>query len=113
MWYDCGMVQSINERRKRSLERYYKNKKAGKVSIKYVSEQVYKWRNKNPIKTKAHRLVFVEVRAGRMKKKPCGVCGNIKVEAHHQDYTKPLEVLWLCRKHHAEQHRKENRNYIT
>jgi hypothetical protein len=31
---------------------------------------------------------------------PCEVCGATKVEKHHPDYSKPLEVRWLCREHH-------------
>lgn len=27
-----------------------------------------------------------------------------KVQAHHDDYAKPLEVRWLCRKHHDDHH---------
>ena len=36
---------------------------------------------------------------------PCCVCGEIKVEAHHADYSKPLEVIWFCRKHHIQYHK--------
>ena len=39
-----------------------------------------------------------------LERKPCEVCGETKVEAHHDDYTKPLEVRWLCKRHHAEVH---------
>jgi hypothetical protein len=41
-----------------------------------------------------------------LARQPCSVCGAMKVEAHHTDYSKPLEVVWLCKKHHAEAHRK-------
>ena len=37
---------------------------------------------------------------GKIKKQPCMVCNNIKVEGHHKDYSKPYDVTWLCRKHH-------------
>lgn len=43
---------------------------------------------------------------GVIKKTPCQKCGSLNVEAHHTDYSKPLEVMWLCRKHHFFLHRK-------
>jgi hypothetical protein len=37
---------------------------------------------------------------------PCSICGEQKtIHAHHDDYTKPLDVIWLCRKHHQERHK--------
>lgn len=41
---------------------------------------------------------------GKIKRKPCIICG-MKAEAHHPDYSKPLEVVWLCSFHHKEWHR--------
>ncbi len=40
------------------------------------------------------------VRKGMVYKVPCVVCGESKVEAHHVDYDKPLDIIWLCSKHH-------------
>ncbi len=37
---------------------------------------------------------------------PCEVCGEKQVEAHHEDHAKPLQVNWLCRKHHLAVHGK-------
>lgn len=49
----------------------------------------------------AHRLVSIAVREGRLLREPCQVCGStIRVDGHHQDYAKPLEVIWLCRSCH-------------
>lgn len=53
----------------------------------------------------AHIAVSNAVRDGRLKKQPCEVCGE-PAHAHHEDYSKPLDVMWLCHKHHMEQHRK-------
>lgn len=35
---------------------------------------------------------------------PCEVCGSINSQAHHDNYSEPLEVRWLCPLHHAEVH---------
>lgn len=44
------------------------------------------------------------LRDKHIERKPCEVCGA-KAEAHHDDYNKPLEVRWLCFKHHREWHK--------
>ena len=54
---------------------------------------------------KARFAVHNATARGKLKKLPCEACGSEKVEAHHTDYSKPLDVMWLCRKHHADIHR--------
>jgi ribosomal protein S27AE len=44
------------------------------------------------------------VQQGKIKRQPCEKCGVERAQAHHDDYSKPLEVRWLCPKHHAEEH---------
>lgn len=44
------------------------------------------------------------VRNGAIVRGPCTVCGDPNTEGHHHDYSKPLEVEWLCFKHHREDH---------
>jgi hypothetical protein len=66
-------------------------------------EYLRKCKIKFPEKKKARTIVQVELRSGRIHRHPCFVCGN-KAEAHHEDYSKPLDIIWLCRKHHAARH---------
>src|SRR5258707_15218316 len=44
------------------------------------------------------------IRRGDIVKWPCVICGAPRSEGHHWDYSKPLDVFWLCRKHHVEAH---------
>ncbi len=65
-------------------------------------------RMKNPIerlKALVRRKTRSAIEAGFLVRKICEKCGAIKTDAHHDDYTKPLEVRWLCRPHHADHHR--------
>lgn len=39
-----------------------------------------------------------------LEKLPCELCGDLKAEAHHDDYSKALNIMWLCRKHHMQRH---------
>jgi hypothetical protein len=55
----------------------------------------------------ARNAVSNAVRDGKLIKQPCKRCGNIKTQAHHDDYTKPLDVEWLCRDCHMEEHGKK------
>lgn len=53
----------------------------------------------------ARGVVNYEMRTGKMQKAPCEICGELKVEAHHDDYNKPKEVRWFCPRHHKEWHK--------
>lgn len=59
----------------------------------------------NPEKAKARQLVTYAVKTGKIIRKPCDVCGSMKSQAHHEDYSKPLEVRWLCDSHHKAHHK--------
>jgi ssDNA-binding Zn-finger/Zn-ribbon topoisomerase 1 len=62
------------------------------------------WNARNPVAYKAHSAVSNAVRDGRLFKEPCLFCGGEKVHAHHRDYRKPLDVIWLCPKCHHRLH---------
>jgi hypothetical protein len=50
--------------------------------------------------------VHYALRIGLLVRQPCEVCGATKhIHGHHDDYDKPLEVRWLCAKHHAAWHK--------
>jgi hypothetical protein len=57
---------------------------------------------KSPEKKRARRAVYRALRARRLTRQPCEVCGSLLAQAHHDDYSKPREVRWLCFKHHRE-----------
>lgn len=74
------------------------------------------WRKDNPSfgwqkhKDNVRVKTYQAIVKGDLVRKPCEVCGELKVHAHHDDYNKPLEVRWLCEKHHKEHHTLERRN---
>ncbi len=90
-------------------------------------EQVARWRKANPEKKREHnrrsdtkhRRKYInaapekhrarwkirrELAAGRLIRQVCEICGILETDAHHDDYAKPLDVRWLCRKHHLQHH---------
>lgn len=49
---------------------------------------------------------------GTLVRQPCEVCGTQRyIDAHHDDYSKPLEVRWLCRSHHKQHHIAESKQH--
>lgn len=71
-------------------------------------QRTKEYRKKYPDRYKAHTALSNAVRDGKIKRQPCEVCGDVKSHAHHEDYSKPLDVKWLCALHHQRLHHLED-----
>lgn len=67
------------------------------------------WRKSHPLygeqreKQSARAYAHSYLTRGLLKKKGCAVCGS-EAQMHHPDYDRPLDVVWLCKKHHRDAH---------
>lgn len=78
-------------------------------NLQKYREDAKKYReSENGYKEDVRKLVAFALRRNLLKKQPCEICATTeKVEAHHDDYSKPLEVRWLCQTHHQEHHKND------
>lgn len=96
---DC-VRERVNRHRTKNIERIRE----------YDRNRVWRVYDKN--KVVVRRLVRDAIARGDLKVQPCERCGDaIGVHAHHDDYSKPLDVIWLCPKHHGERHRELNEQH--
>lgn len=95
-WYDA------NQDRLRQRDRDEYRALTPEAKRERATEIRQKHRQRHPDRYRARLCVYRAVRSGKLVRQPCEVCGKLPVEAHHEDYTKPLEVHWLCREHHGE-----------
>ena len=63
-----------------------------------------RYRQRWPERARAQSAAQSARRRGKLVPGPCEVCGADLVEAHHHDYAAPLDVAWLCPRHHREEH---------
>ena len=72
----------------------------------YANTKAYRKRNREKIE--CHNYVRLALKFGNLiKPDSCEICKNkCTPHAHHTDYTKPIEVVWMCRKCHGEEHRR-------
>ena len=62
------------------------------------------WKARNPLAVWAHSALRSGLRRGLVKQEPCEECGDPNSEAHHESYARPLDVVWVCRRHHKQRH---------
>lgn len=56
-------------------------------------------------KANARSYAKVYYKRGKIIKTPCIDCGSLETEKHHEDYDKPIDVIWLCRNCHSLRHK--------
>lgn len=120
---DCGLSKPLSEfyidgRRgrhinsckecKRAYERRPERSEYERKRYKVPERRAYSlanskhWVRLNDDGYRAHNAANNAVRDGKLKRKPCQQCGSAEyVHKHHPDYSKPLEVVWLCARCHA------------
>lgn len=65
-------------------------------------------------KRRARELMATAIRRGELVRQPCEVCGVVsRVHGHHDDYSQPLIVRWLCALHHRREHPGRDAGYYT
>jgi len=87
------------------IRRAYRKSDVGKAS---TAASVQRDREAHPEKHRARQIAYNARRRGDLIAKPCEECGEEKVHAHHCDYSKPMEVMWLCNDHHSAWHKTNN-----
>lgn len=87
----------IYERRKR--KHYFEN---------YKKNETGAIRKRRLCRIKTNLFILTK----KLKRLPCVICGNEKSDAHHYNYDSPLNIIWICRKHHAKLHKNLKINEI-
>ena len=93
-----------NRQERTEYLREYRKTREGKLA----QAKADKKRNSSKIgrlKYRARKNARYALSIGKIKRCGCEICGRY-AEMHHKDYSKPLEVTWLCDKHHSELHRR-------
>jgi ribosomal protein S27AE len=74
-----------------------------------VSANPYRYKKRQmdryPEKVKARKKVYHALQSGKLERQSCENCGSTEsVQAHHENYARPLDVAWLCSDCHRQQH---------
>ena len=98
----------VTTNRNKNIEKYREyDRERGKIPerIKARTEITRLWRADDKRRFAAHNAVARAIKKGDLVRSPCVRCGEEKSLAHHEDYDKPLEVMWLCQPCHKQRHK--------
>lgn len=108
----CHNATSANKDREKHLEtRRNIDARHRANNAKTLANKTAEYRQQNPEKTAAHTAVNNAVALGKLAKPAaCEDCGQKKrLHGHHDDYSRPLAVKWLCSVCHAAEHKRIGR----
>lgn len=97
----CKKCKRVNNR---ETDRLYQ-KRRRELNPSYKTKEYKDYCRRFPNKVTAHRLLNIAIKKGIIKRSPCEKCLNKRTHAHHEDYSKPYDVMFLCPIHHKEIHK--------
>lgn len=98
-WRAANIEQARESEKNRSMNRHKRNKAAiNEKRREYYANNLEKFRAKAKVRNaiKYGRLV----RPSKCEAKLACCMGDGKIEAHHSDYARPLDVIWVCKSCH-------------
>lgn len=106
---DC-VKERVRDRSRSEQGRIYDHQRnQGVKRKKWLLAYQKKRRNLYKLTVKCRNAFSKAMISGKLVKQPCEVCGELIVQGHHDDYTKPLQVRWLCGEHHRQLHKQYKR----
>lgn len=108
----CHCITSVLSRDGDAHRDYNRNwmrrsKYASRADVKERELKRSRVRGKS-IEARARHLANVAVRLGFLERPAtCPICGEqgMGIHAHHDDYSRPLDVRWMCTECHGKEHR--------
>lgn len=97
-------VGKYREKNIESIRAYDRQRAKKPHRVKKSLEICKRSREKNPLYNSARLKASRAAKKGIIKKTGCIFCGRPDSHGHHFDYTKPLDVVWLCPIHHRKVH---------
>lgn len=100
--------KDVNENRLKNIDYYrlYDTERAKLPERQKLAQQISAaWRKADRRRMKCHNAVARAIKAGKLERQPCVRCASTKAVAHHEDYDKPLDVMWLCQICHKQRHK--------
>ena len=97
---ECTKAAVRLHRRLNESVREYDRRRGARATSEYQKS----YRERFPAAYYARNAVNNAVRDGRLTKEPCLFCGETRVHGHHRDYSRPLDVIWLCARCHHRLH---------
>jgi ribosomal protein S27AE len=100
--------KDVTENRNKNIERvreYDRVRSKNPKRMAQATEITKAWRSEDSRRSAAHSAVARAIKNGALIRKNCVRCGNEKSLAHHEDYDKKLEVVWLCQPCHKRRHK--------
>lgn len=93
IWQSWQSTDGSTKRKAKCFECHRKSGAAGRAKHGGAAARNKVWESRNLEKNRAHKKVENAIVTGALTKRPCERCGSPNVHAHHDDYSKPLDVM--------------------